>query len=247
MFKSLTITFFSFLFLLGFNTETNDEDLQKKVIRTQDFDIECYVSLKKQSSFNANKMYYWFKSGEIHSSVASAGGFVLHSDYTKYYRSNQLAEKGSFNYGLKNGLWKDWYTNGQLKQIVGWKNGVKNGKFATYDSIGNATQKGAYNNNIKTGAWIDLKTNDTIVYKKGEVFNPETEKESFFKRLFKKKDSTKTKKANPKTQKKKASTKKSSKKKSSSKKATAKQPKKEGFFKRLFKKKDKTTTTRKKS
>ena len=50
-------------------------------------------------------MYYWFKSGEIHQSISSSGGFVLHKNYLKYFKSNQLAEEGAFSYGLKDGEW----------------------------------------------------------------------------------------------------------------------------------------------
>jgi antitoxin component YwqK of YwqJK toxin-antitoxin module len=120
MLKPYTLIAFCFLFLLSTQAIETNNDIQKKILRSGEYDIECYVSLKEVSSYDEDKAYYWFKSGEIHSSRYGAGGFVLHKTYSKFYESNQLAEKGEFNYGLKDGVWKSWYKNGQLKEIVKW-------------------------------------------------------------------------------------------------------------------------------
>jgi len=218
--KSLFFLFITLFFL------SISSDIQKKVIRNKDYDIELYVSLKKHSSFENNKMYYWYKSGEIHKSMTNAGGLLLHSDYMKYFRSNQLAEKGQFDYGLKDGTWKSWYTDGNIKTSIQWKHGHKHGDYITYDSLSNKQESGAYKHNIKIGRWVNHKTNDTIYYKKGDVIeDSKIKKESFFKRImkpFKKKDSTDIK-AKKKT-----------------KKTNSKKKNKDSFFKRLFKKKEKS-------
>ena len=157
------------LLLFSFKSKTTNNDLQKKIIRSNDFDIACYVSLKKITSFDDDKIYYWFKSGEIHHSVSSIGGFALHSSYIKHYKSNQLAEQGEFDYGLKNGIWKEWYENGQIKQTIEWRKGLKSGASISYDTIGSPIEKGIYRNNKKAGTSINLKMKDTIRYKKGEL------------------------------------------------------------------------------
>ena len=223
MLKPFTIVACCFLFLLSTQAIETNNDIQKKILRSGEYDIECYVSLKDVSSFDEDKAYYWFKSGEIHTSRYGAGGFVLHKTYSKFYKSNQLAEKGEFNYGLKDGVWKTWYRNGQLKEIIKWNKGVKHGDFIAYNENGTELEKGNFKRNHKVGTWVNLQTKDTTVYKKGVLYiEDETSKESFFKRLFKKKD--KNKDGTVKQEKDK------------------KTPKKDGFFKRLFKKKDKTNT-----
>ncbi|WP_452602795.1 toxin-antitoxin system YwqK family antitoxin [Pontimicrobium sp. MEBiC06410] len=177
------------MLLLSVQTIEPNNDIQKKIIRSGEFDIECYVSLKQISSLDKDKDYYWFKSGEVHSSRYDVGGYVLHKTYSKFYKSNQLAEKGEFVFGLKNGFWKTWYKNGQLKAVITWHKGEKNGDYITYDKAGNTIEKGRYRKNNKTGIWVNLQTKDTTIYKKGILhIKDETSKNSFFNRLFKKKN-----------------------------------------------------------
>lgn len=160
-------------------------DLQKIKVQEGDFNIEFYVSLKKKK-FEDNKMYYWYKSGAVHKSISNAAGTLLQGQYLKYYRSNQLAEKGVFNLGLKTGVWMSWHENGNLKLKETWKDGYKNGEFITYNSSGDIIHKSAFKNDLKTGLWIDYKTKDSIIYKKGEVFIKK-KKKNLFKKLFKNK------------------------------------------------------------
>ena len=131
-------------------------------------------------------MYYWFKSGEIHNAVSAAGGLVLHKTYLKYYKSNQLAEQGSFNYGLKTGYWKTWYNNGQLKTLETWINGYKQGACKAYDSLGHIVKEGAYRNNKKSGYWVDHVKHDTLFYKKDAALSKRPK--NLLNRLFDKKN-----------------------------------------------------------
>lgn len=231
MLKPYTLIVCCFLFLLSTQAIETNNDIQKKILRSGEYDIECYVSLKEVSSFDEDKAYYWFKSGEIHTSRYGAGGFVLHKTYSKFYESNQLAEKGEFNYGLKDGVWKSWYKNGQLKEVLKWNKGEKHGDYITYSNSGVELEKGTFKRNHKVGTWVNLQTKDTTVYKKGVLYiEDDTHKDSFFKRLFKKKDKSED------------ATKKNTKKVNNN-----KETKKDGFFKRLFKKKEKPKTAKEKN
>ncbi len=162
-------------------------DLQKRVFRKGVFDIECYISSKKVNYLSNKELYYWYKSGEIHYSQSNIGGNVLHNAYLKYYRSNQLAEKGEFNYGLKTGVWKSWYENGNLKERILWDNGILNGQYTLFNSNGKLILQGRYSKNSKVGKWIDYKTKDTIYYKKDTMF--EERPKSLVERFLTKKDS----------------------------------------------------------
>ncbi|TGV00248.1 toxin-antitoxin system YwqK family antitoxin [Flavivirga rizhaonensis] len=162
-------------------------DVQRKVIRDNGFDIECYVAQEKLSSFNKGKTYYWFKSGQIHQSVSTSGGLVLHKKYSKYYQSNQLAEQGEFSLGLKIGDWKTWYENGTLKTNEVWSNGYKNGHFKAYDSQGNLIEKGDYKHNLKDGYWINFIKEDTTYHKNNFEFKERPK--NLVERLLRKRDS----------------------------------------------------------
>ncbi|WP_346881652.1 hypothetical protein [uncultured Algibacter sp.] len=163
-------------------------DIQKRTIRDNGFDIECYVSLKKLSSFNQYKTYYWFKSGKIHKSRANASGNVLHESFSKFFRSNQIAAQGFFNYGLKDGEWKYWSENGNLDSLIHWNKGLKNGDYFIYDAQGKMKVKGTYRNNFKSGKWINYTTKDTVYYKNNTTYKEKPK--SFLQRILKRKDST---------------------------------------------------------
>ncbi|QQX76500.1 MULTISPECIES: toxin-antitoxin system YwqK family antitoxin [Aequorivita] len=193
------------------------DPIQKKVIRTKEYDIHFYVSLKDRIT-KKDKEYFWYKTGEIHNSFGGAAGELLHLGYVKYYAGNNLAEKGEFEYGLKTGIWKRWYSNGSLMEESRWVDGEKYGPYHYYNENGELMTQGKYRNNIKTDIWIDIKSKDTTWYRNGEPFKDHPRvvrkrldsingKESLLKRIFGKRDSTIV-------------------------------GKKEGFFGRIFKKKD---------
>ncbi len=69
LFCLVILTIFSF----------SNDPVQKKIIRTKDFDIYFYVSLKSKKT-SKDKNYYWYKSGEIHNSFGDAGGELLHEE-----------------------------------------------------------------------------------------------------------------------------------------------------------------------
>lgn len=167
-------------------------DIQKKIIRQDGFDIEFYVYLNTLNKTKEGRNYFWFKSGEIHHSISTPGGLVLHTEFNKYYRSKQLAENGNFEYGLKTGAWRNWHENGNLKTVTDWKDGLKHGQFLLYDEAGTLIQSGTYNKNIKTEYWINYQTQDTLYFKKDSVYSekPRSKTGLFLKSIFKKQDST---------------------------------------------------------
>jgi len=205
---------------------TNDY-LQKRVIRTQQYDIHFYIYSKDRTT-ERGRHYYWYRSGEIQDSYGSAGGPVLHDAYIKHYASKKLAEKGQFYYGLKTGLWKSWHPNGSYYQETHYRDGRKAGAFKEFDSEGDLLITGTYRGNKKAGKWINHQLNDTTWYQGDRVFKERPSlvkkredsiagKVSLWKKIFKKKDSL----ATPKN-------------------------KRPSFFKRLFGKKSDTINTKKK-
>ena len=221
----------------------------KRIISNPEYKEQFFIS-DKEPKVKSNVFYHWLKSQEIHLTKSGYSGDLLHGEYTKYYQTNQLAEKGSFKGGLKKGVWSSWYKNGQLATTEYWKNGKLNGRNIFYDSIGNIVSIGTYKNNKRSGTWLYPQKKDTICYKKGEKCikkERDTTKNSFFSRLFKKKDSISSTPKKAKTPnffqrlfKKESSQEKNIKKprnqKSGKKQKTIKKP---NFFQRLFSKKNK--------
>lgn len=193
-----------FLCLLTcFSFSNTSKNLQRKVISDSEFDYSFHVSINEQPKLKYSKFYFWYKSGEIHSSQGDSSGDLLHGEYTKSYKSNNLAELGVFNKGLKNKIWKKWYKNGQLYEIANWKNGIKIGKYLQFSEEGDILIQGNYKDNNKHGVWVNQATNDTLYFKKGvKIGKPKkyTKKpfvkrlKSFFKNLFKKKEKNNLKK-----------------------------------------------------
>tara|TARA_R110002072_G_scaffold287464_4_gene453146 strand:+ start:19884 stop:20615 length:732 start_codon:yes stop_codon:yes gene_type:complete len=190
LFLLLIVTFYSFI----------GDKVQKRVIRDASFDTHFFVYIDKKKT-DKEAFYSWYKSGEIHESFGDAGGDLLHDEFIKYYSNNSLAEKGKFNYGLKVGLWRKWHPNGTLIEETQWRAGKKNGSFLLYDQNGNLNIKGQYRRDIKNGTWINIQESDTTWYKKGIAYKEHPRiikkrldsingKESLFKKIFKKKDST---------------------------------------------------------
>ncbi|WP_282162870.1 toxin-antitoxin system YwqK family antitoxin [Ulvibacterium marinum] len=165
---------------------------QRKIISDSEFSYTFYVS-PKETNVKNSRHYYWYKSGEIHSSQGGSSGNLLHGEFTKSYKNNNLAEKGSFKNGLKNSIWKRWFKNGQLYEIAYWKNGLRSGDYVQFSENGQVSIEGRYKNNRKHGIWINVPTRDTLHYKKGTKL--ESPKKTlvkrvggFFKDVFSKKE-----------------------------------------------------------
>ncbi len=154
-----------FIFLLGSFAIPN---LKKRITDTE-YRYEFYTTQKEVSS-KQDRLYYWFKGGAIHSSEYGVSGELLDGEFEKFYLSNQLAEKGVFKKGLKDGLWKTWHKNGMISTEIYFSSGQKNGTFYGYDENGKLTEKGKFKKNKKHGKWINFTQKDTVEYRKGEVF-----------------------------------------------------------------------------
>lgn len=210
-------------------------DTQRKLIKQDGFKVELYVLPHAKVKIKEGKTYFWYKSGEVHQSAAGYSGDILHGPFIKSFANNNLAEKGSFDLGLKSGVWQSWYEDGKLKESITFKKGIRNGRFKKYNTAGTVITQGSYSDGQQSGRWITGK--DTLQYKKGAIHVKE-EKKPFFQRVkgFFKKDSLarlerQQKRAAAKT--KKAAQKKA--KETPAKKATEK---KENARRRVVKKKD---------
>lgn len=117
---------------------------------SSEFKVDFYVNTTpKKIKYKDTLSYYWFKAQEIHISQGASSGYPLHGDYSKFYTNGQLAEKGLFKKGLKNGLWKSWYASGKIKSVYNYKNGLLVGDFVLFDEKGNTIEQGKFKKGIK--------------------------------------------------------------------------------------------------
>lgn len=91
---------------------------------------------QKSKKFNINKTYYWYKAQFVISTQGGSSGTLLNGNFNAYYLNKQLAEQGSFDRGLKNGIWKYWDDKGKLTRLETWKNGIIKGMQITFYSDG---------------------------------------------------------------------------------------------------------------
>jgi hypothetical protein len=189
--------FIFFFFIFSFSLLSPFKDTQRRVISDSEYNYAFYTRLKELKSTNSSKFYFWYKSGEIHVSQGASSGNVLHGEYTKSYKSNNLAEKGVIKNGLRDNTWNKWYESGQLYEICNWVRGHRSGSYAQFSEDGKLLIKGEYKHHNKHGMWVNFTKSDTLYYKNGEqVDRPEKFKiksvvqktGTFFKNLFSKKE-----------------------------------------------------------
>ena len=95
------------------------------------FDVSLEMPIVKQLS---DRFYYWHESNRIFFNQGGWSGKLLHGKFCLFI-SGKLIEVGYYRYGLKNGEWKKWRTNGSLYRIEEWKEGVLHGNRFVFQEI----------------------------------------------------------------------------------------------------------------
>ncbi|NUY79258.1 hypothetical protein HUK80_00005 [Flavobacterium sp. MAH-1] len=212
----------------------NGDPYSIKRVSDANFRYEFHTTAKT-TAIREHKTYFWFRGGAIHSAKGGAAGELLDQEYSKFYHSNQLAEKGNFNKGLQTGRWKSWYENGNLQSTQYWNNGLRSGMYMLYDQNGNLSEKGNYKRGEKHGAWVRYAVKDTLWFKNGEQYTkakPLTKAQKEKAKADKEQERQQKQQVKELQKQKKAALKETAAAKNSD---TAKKP---GFFKRLFSKKE---------
>ncbi|HEX3008687.1 MAG TPA: hypothetical protein VHO90_13835 [Bacteroidales bacterium] len=158
----------------SYNFRSLNLNIGDSIIKTQ---ICNEVVLKKHFP---NAFYYWYYSGKINMNQGGYSGKLIHGKYEVFNKSNKLICSGNFNYGLKEGEWKEWYPGGNIKTLTKFHNGMIHGEYFSYDEKGKLISKETYNEGMLDGrSYFYL--NDTVVIKKfkdgKEITKPSREKE----------------------------------------------------------------------
>ncbi|MCE3226601.1 MAG: hypothetical protein K0S32_1152 [Bacteroidetes bacterium] len=198
--------------------EPGKQDQFNITVNHDDYTVKTQIlSHNKDIKVNNDRIYMWYTSQKIMETKGGFEGKLIHGKYNAFYLNNQLKEQGAIKYGLKNKEWKYWYSDGKLKEVITWKNGVKNGSYALYNDYGQIMAKGNFCNDKLDGKFTTYgpagNVTETKKYKDGvevpmkvksqkskaksssgktqkEVIEggENKKKESFFKRIFRKKD-----------------------------------------------------------
>lgn len=119
-----------------------------------------------------DKWYYWYKNNALHKSHGDFIGQLLHGTFSATDQNNNLLQKGTFEQGLKDGVWKSWNAEGQYVTIENWKSGVLDGAFKRFDREERVIEAGSYKNGKFFGKVFHYHQNvlDSItIIKNGEM------------------------------------------------------------------------------
>lgn len=132
---------------------------------------QTLVKVVKIETVN-NLRYYWYSNEKISSNLGGFSGFLLNGNYRVMSSDNRLVEQGLFVNGLKDGTWKYWHNNGNLKRIELWKKGIQKSSPVEYDIEGNL---------------LNTKEAEPNVEKNFSEQDSSAIKKPWYKRVFKKK------------------------------------------------------------
>jgi len=128
--------------------------------------FEFAIEEKLEIELQDDLYYYWYKEKKVNRTQGGFDGKALHGDFTVFFLSGKLKEKGQFNLGLKQDKWKKWYEEGTLFEVGNWDNGLKTGMWVQYDKQGRLEQKANYVSGVLDGELIKYAEGEPYLVKK---------------------------------------------------------------------------------
>ncbi len=142
------------------NTQVNIQRDKEYIIASVCTDPNVRIKIEN------DREYYWFKSSQIYNTYGGYYGKLLDGIYKVYDReTRKLLLVGYYKYGLKDSIWKSWYSDGKLKEVIEYKQGVYNGKYIAYSSDGVLLEEIHYKNGLKSGHHKTFLKDTVIVHK----------------------------------------------------------------------------------
>lgn len=86
--------------------------------------------------YDKSKFYFWLKAQQVHATQGYSSGLLLHGEFQGFYGNKQLAQRGYFYKGLKNGEWLYWNAGGTMTHLEYWRSGVKVGTEKSFSDEG---------------------------------------------------------------------------------------------------------------
>ena len=119
-----------------------------------------YLDKVKDSIWN-----YYSDFDGVHVSTENYIGGKLDGVVINYYPKGGIAEEIPYKMGVKEGEWKQYFTDGTLKLKATYINDLLQGLMLIYYENGIPEVSGIYKNNLKDGNWMYF-TDKGVVYKK---------------------------------------------------------------------------------
>jgi len=148
--------------------------------------FQVAASSLQPQSVNPNVSYYWYSNNKLNVTQGGYSGRLLNGKYSEFYHTIGLRSQGIFGFGLKTGRWDKWSLAGLLIEQANFKGGILHGDFLSYDTTGKLTEWGRYRRGNRSGKWTRRIAADSLVsvrYRNGKVVR---QKDSFFRKLFRK-------------------------------------------------------------
>lgn len=86
---------------------------------------------------------------------------LLHGMLLRFYDNGLLADSGTLRYGSNIGTWKQWYPDGQIKEIQvfskysNYRFGVRDKEYMSWYPNGQVKDSGYYKSGNRTGIWLE--------------------------------------------------------------------------------------------
>ena len=88
---------------------------------------------------------------------------VKHGPHTRWYPKSEFKQfERNYSNDILNGLYKEWYSNGQLKVQATYNNGQLEGSFNRYYSNGNKRVEGRYAENVRVSVYKEYYKNGKL-------------------------------------------------------------------------------------
>tara|TARA_A100001011_G_C13725318_1_gene601283 strand:- start:26 stop:532 length:507 start_codon:yes stop_codon:yes gene_type:complete len=128
--------------------------------------IICLIVSCSQNRYHVNEItkptdgLYYLKNdmslvnGIIYNKFGDVGLFkngIKNGVHKIWYENGQLKYQGNYINGKPDGVYKSWYKNGQLKMEVDYRNGKKDGLVKTWYKNGQLETETEYKNDKKDG------------------------------------------------------------------------------------------------
>ena len=92
----------------------------------------------------------------------------------EYYDDGNILKEGPLTDNKRNGKWKIYYRDGQIRNIVNYKNGVLNDTIIGYNENGTLKFRGIFKDGLKSGTWLIYDDNGKFL--KNQVYMKPGEK-----------------------------------------------------------------------
>jgi hypothetical protein len=158
---------------------------QKVIINYDDHTVVTYTKSVEKVLPKNDSYYHWLSGSSINVTQGGFSGKLLNGSFESFFLNKNLKESGQFVNGLKVGKWKSWDDKGVLTDKYVWKGGKKNGHYQKFNSDGKQIEYGSFRNNLLDGKrTVVVDSLQISYYKQGKLVNRRHLIPKFINKLF---------------------------------------------------------------